>query len=458
VAIPASSTSNATPYSSSQAASAAAASVGADVTAVLAGLRSRNDTLEKENENLRARVSSSQKAANFESTRATETASELARAREVIREQEHLLSDLNKEKKTMHLKVEEMSSQLSKRPHASETQRTFLEMDTKVRFLERKCADLEKENERLQSSVQTLEGELEEVQDNFREDEAGEYRNLKRELETASKSCRVLQFKLKKTEKSMIDLAEEKAELQKQLSMLNGGSSSLDHVQRIRSLESELDAKSSLVARLEKQLTESAQQNNRKTLGPCLSKTGSIDRSVEDQLLKDLQDSIERENDLKEQLNMAEEESTETRMKISRLEDENESLVQQLKKMSAARKSRRSPSPAHGNGNADGAQDVLPNGELQLQLELSEQEVSVLRKKVEALIGEKLKLSKDVKEVTQRLNEALKPKKGPVIRSEISDQQKLNDLQDELNTVRVKVSSLFLIRRSVNFSMLLQYL
>merc|ERR1712173_420938 len=34
--------------------------------------------------------------------------------------------------------------------------------------------------------------------------------------------------------------------------------------------------------------------------GPCLSRTGSVERNVEDQLLKDLQDSIERENDLKE--------------------------------------------------------------------------------------------------------------------------------------------------------------
>ena len=39
-------------------------------------------------------------------------------------------------------------------------------------------------------------------------------------------------------------------------------------------------------------------------LGPVLSRTGSVERSYEDQLLKDLQDSIERENDLKEQLNM----------------------------------------------------------------------------------------------------------------------------------------------------------
>ena len=84
--------------------------------------------------------------------------------------------------------------------------------------------------------------------------------------------------------------------------------------------------------------------------GPVLSRTGSVERSVEDQLLKDLQDSIERENDLKEQLNMADESSTENRKKMSRLEDENESLANQLKRMTNKTKvgSRRSPSPRVG--------------------------------------------------------------------------------------------------------------
>ena len=56
--------------------------------------------------------------------------------------------------------------------------------------------------------------EVEEVQDNFREDEVDEYRHLKRDLETASKNCRVLQFKLKKAEKSIIDLSSEKSDME----------------------------------------------------------------------------------------------------------------------------------------------------------------------------------------------------------------------------------------------------
>ena len=77
---------------------------------------------------------------------------------------------------------------------------------------------------------------------------------------------------------------------------------------------------------------------------------------------------MERENDLKEQLERSEDESKEHRLKLSRLEDENESLVQQLKKMSSGGKS-----SATSRGNVN---------DVKLQLEVSEQETSVLRKKV----------------------------------------------------------------------------
>ena len=88
------------------------------------------------------------------------------------------------------------------------------ETAAKLKFYENKVGTLEAENYKLQNSVQTLEGELEEVQDNFKEDEADEYRNLKRDLETQSKNVRVLQFKLKKSERSISELAAEKSDLE----------------------------------------------------------------------------------------------------------------------------------------------------------------------------------------------------------------------------------------------------
>lgn len=96
---------------------------------------------------------------------------------------------------------------------------------------------------------------------------------------------------------------------------------------------------------------EKTQQNtsapNRPTLN-MIGKSNSVDGkysrasltrggSQEDptQLQRDLQDSVEREADIREQLKYAEEEADSLRSKITRIEDENESLMGQLKKMAS---------------------------------------------------------------------------------------------------------------------------
>merc|ERR1711892_277383 len=261
----------------------------------------------------------------LESAKASEATAELIKAREKIRELDTSLSTASKDKKASNLKIKELESTLERRPQVNETQKIITEMQTKLKFVERKCEDMAVENEDLRGNVQNLEVELEEVQDNFREDEADEYRTLKRELENSAKNCRVLQFKLKKTEKSLGDVTSDHNELETKLKTMSGGSGALDNMNKVRQLEKDLEAKTMQIGRLEAEIKTSKPGTGprRGGPGPCLSRTGSVERNVEDQLLKDLQDSIERENDLKEQLNMAEEEAGETRKKLSRLEDEN---------------------------------------------------------------------------------------------------------------------------------------
>lgn len=84
------------------------------------------------------------------------------------------------------------------------------------------------------------------------------------------------------------------------------------------------------------------------SIGKSRSVDGKISRasmirggSQEDpvQLMRDLQDSIEREADIREQLKFAEEEAESLRKKVLRIEDENESLMLQLKKMATKARS-----------------------------------------------------------------------------------------------------------------------
>ena len=100
------------------------------------------------------------------------------------------------------------------------------------------------------------------------------------------------------------------------------------------------------------------------------------------QIMRDLSDSLERENDLKEQLKYSEEEIVITRKKLTELEEENESLNIQLHKLSSAktlkftaRKSTDEP-------------EVITEREheMKLQMELADSEVTFVDLSVKVLL------------------------------------------------------------------------
>lgn len=97
--------------------------------------------------------------------------------------------------------------------------------------------------------------------------------------------------------------------------------------------------------------------------------------------MRDLSDSLERENDVKDQLKYAEEESKTMRKKLSELEEENESLSLQLEKLSSAKSSK------YRSKKKDNDKEETSEREegMKLQMELAEQEVKVLRRKLEEM-------------------------------------------------------------------------
>lgn len=109
------------------------------------------------------------------------------------------------------------------------------------------------------------------------------------------------------------------------------------------------------------------------------------------QLSRDLAASEEREQDLREQLRFAEEAGRTLRKKLADSEEEVESMNLQLRKLTAAKRggsggsggAPRSPSKS-GSGNFD-AEPSQREVELRLQMELAEQEIGVLRRKLDAV-------------------------------------------------------------------------
>lgn len=269
-------------------------------------------------------------------------ASEALKLQQKVNEQKQLIEDLQDEKKFLTAKVKEIESDVKARGAKNVEE----QLRQKLEQAETLCEELMDENEEIKRELRTMEAEIEEMHDNFREDQADEYASIKKELDQTTKNCRILSFKLKKSDKKIEQLEAEKAAL----------GANTDLALKVKQLEDELKVANEVARRLQSELdqAESAPSTPTKKT-PALGKIGkstsadnkltraSLTRggSQEDpvQLLRDLQDSLEREADLREQLKYAEEEADNLRRKSSRVEDDNESLMMQLKKMATKAKS-----------------------------------------------------------------------------------------------------------------------
>lgn len=218
------------------------------------------------------------------------------------------------------------------------------ELRKKLLAAEQLCEELMDENAEVKKEMRGMEDEMDEIQDNFREDQANEYTTVKKDLEIAMKNCRILSFKLKKSERKIEQMEQEKQT-----------ATPAALISQIKQLEEELKLSNNRLQQMEVE-AEKTQQNSNSTGRPMLNsigKSNSVDGkysraslmrggSQEDpsQLMRDLQDSIEREADIREQLKYAEEEAESLRSKITRIEDENESLMVQLRKMASKSRSK----------------------------------------------------------------------------------------------------------------------
>ncbi|XP_021938796.1 golgin subfamily B member 1 isoform X3 [Zootermopsis nevadensis] len=305
-------------------------------------LQEQIDSLKQELETMRARCERVEREksdillrriAALDTAPSKTAASEVLKLQQKVNELQSQTEDLRDDKKSLNLRVKELEEELGNRPDKMATQRTVDEMHTKLLAAETLCEELMDENEDMKKELRDLEEEIEEMQDNFREDQADEYTSLKKELEQTNKNCRILSFKLRKAERKTEQLDAEKLEVERKFKEVAGGQTGLEKVERIKQLEQELAVANEVAVRLQKELDETnaklkakEEASNKETTkkkAPMLGTIGKVSSgekvsrasltrggSQEDpqQLLRDLQDSLEREADLREQLRFAEEE------------------------------------------------------------------------------------------------------------------------------------------------------
>lgn len=279
---------------------------------------------------------------------------EMAKLKQSVTDMQNEIKTLKNEKKTLEDKIKRTSND------------TVNELRSKLIQSEKLIAQLTQENEDIKKDVKELEVEFQELHDNFREDQSSEFRVIKHELEAMSKNCRVLQFKLKKAERTVEQLENEKLDMQKQLHELYETTQMDVDKRKMKELENELSIAKEVSLKLHaeieqlkeerlinmEQLQQLQQQQNsntnnnkltsttndssRKPFGK-LSPSPSFDQNTKDyeQVVRDLYDTMEREKDLQEQLKFSEEETRTMRKKLSTMEQENEILMLQIRKMTS---------------------------------------------------------------------------------------------------------------------------
>ena len=283
-------------------------------------LSEENEMLKRELETVKARCERAERDksdillrrlanASLDTSSNKTAANEALKLQQKVNEMRQQMEEIQDDKKALALKVKELTTDMKGRPSKSIEE----QLRNKLEQAERMCEALMDENEDMKRELKGMESEIDEMQDNFREEQADEYVSVKKELEMTTKNCRILSFKLKKSERRI-----EQLELERQAA----GSSqcATDLVTKVKQLEDELKVANEVARRLQAETENQASKKKTPTLGKIGKSTsdgGKVSResltrggSQEDpvQLLRDLQDSVEREADLREQLKFAEEE------------------------------------------------------------------------------------------------------------------------------------------------------
>ncbi|CAF1059346.1 unnamed protein product [Rotaria sordida] len=113
------------------------------------------------------------------------------------------------------------------------------------------CEALRQQNDALRQELHDIRREMDEITDQFRTEDAEEFKQLQAELEIAAKNCRILQFKLRKAEKRNENMEAEKATLEEKIQQLTR-----DHY-RVRDLDEELLIAKEVSVRLHSELEKS---------------------------------------------------------------------------------------------------------------------------------------------------------------------------------------------------------
>ncbi|XP_023032339.1 restin homolog isoform X2 [Drosophila willistoni] len=271
----------------------------------LEAMKSRAERAEREKSDILLR-----RLASMDTASNRTAASEALILQQKLNDMKEQLDRVTEDKRKLNLRLKEVEH----KGNESELRR-------KLQAAEQICEELMEENQASKKEILNLQAEMDEVQDTFRDDEVKAKTNLQKDLEKATKNCRILSFKLKKSDRKIETLEQERQ-----------SSYNAELAAKVKKLEEELRFSSELTRKLQAEADELRNPGKKKApmlgvLGKSTSADAKITResltrggSQEDpqHLQRELQDSIERETDLKDQLKFAEEEIRRYRRRLAK--------------------------------------------------------------------------------------------------------------------------------------------
>ncbi|XP_071401932.1 uncharacterized protein [Centroberyx affinis] len=272
--------------------------------------------------------------------------------------------------------------------------------------LVREVEDLRSENEYLKDEVEELRCEMLEMRDMFQEEEVYQLQELRLQVEQANKTCRILQYRLRKAERRSIRVA--------QTGQVDG--------ELVRTLEHDIKVAKSVSLRLHNEL-ESVQKKNSQLEWDnegLREKTQELEvtkqvlqaemdksslrrkgvRSPPSKAERRLSQQIEDDSaDLKCQLHFAKEELALMCKKLTKLVSESEGMREELAKYHSAYGDVDATQSPEGKGNSAHAREA----EVKVHLKLVEEEATLLSRRIVELEVENRGLRAEMSDLREKV-------------------------------------------------------
>ncbi|XP_061410242.1 microtubule cross-linking factor 1 isoform X1 [Lethenteron reissneri] len=274
----------------------------------------------------------------------------------------------------------------------------------------REMEELRSENTYLKDELEELRTEMEEMRDSYLEEDAQHVQDLRRELDRAHKSCRILQYRLRKAER-------------RSLRALAAAHSGHSDGELIRAFEQDLKVAKDVSVRLHREL-ESVEdrrvraEDENDTLRAKLIQLEVAKQALQNEMDKMKESSLRRRGsrelykpekrplsqednaDLKCQLQFLKEEAALMRRKMVRVGKERDRFEQELQKYKASYGDLDGPLTAgDGSSAIGGGPPSTRETELKLRLRLVEEEATVLSRKIVELEVENGGLKSEMEEM-----------------------------------------------------------